>query len=214
MLLLYSSTPFFIITTKKQIKNMEDFKGLKIRVPGGEAIKLTMESVGAVPIGMCAADLYQSLEKGVIDGSICNWDLLESFRLYEVAKYYTFGPFNAGAMGVAMNQGKWDTMPKEVQDQIMSVSGETGSKFWGENTYDKAIVPVEEKVKSQGYEMTKYSFSTDQVQEWKKLHGEKIWDSWQKEAVAKAKNEGYSDPEGLVQKLIDTTENLIKTYKP
>ena len=214
LLLLYSSTPFFFITSEKKITKMDDFDGLKIRIPGAEAVKLIMQSVGAVPIGMRANDVYQSMEKGVIDGSICNWDLLQSYGLFEVAKYYTFGPFNSGAMGVAMNQGKWNSLSKEVQDQIMSVSGEAGSKFWGENTYDKAIIPAKEKVKSAGYEMNEYIFTPEQVQKWKRLHGEKIWNAWKQSAIAKAKAERYSEPEGLVQNLIDTTENLIKTYKP
>ena len=34
-LTLWSSSPYFLITTKKQVKTLEDLKGLKIRVVGG-----------------------------------------------------------------------------------------------------------------------------------------------------------------------------------
>jgi TRAP-type C4-dicarboxylate transport system substrate-binding protein len=214
VLILFSSTPFFILTTEKRIKNMDDFKGLKLRMPGAEAIKLTLQSAGAIPVTMSASNIYPSLEKKVIDGTTCNWDLLQSFRFYELAKYYTHGPFNSGAMGVAMNQKKWDSLPKDVQDQIMSVSGLKGSRFFGENTYDKAIVPAMKKIKAEGYEMEEYSFSNEQINQWKQQFGAEIWDSWIKEAVAKANKEGYSDPKGLVQDLIATTEDLIKNYKP
>ena len=31
---------------------------------------------------------------------------------------------------------KWDSLPQDIQDAIMSVSGEAGSKFWGRHFFD------------------------------------------------------------------------------
>ena len=35
VLMLWTSNPYFLITTKKQVKTLEDIKGMKLRVTGG-----------------------------------------------------------------------------------------------------------------------------------------------------------------------------------
>ena len=45
---LWTSHPYFLITSKKQVKTMEDIKGLKIRVVGGPPTD-QMKALGAVP---------------------------------------------------------------------------------------------------------------------------------------------------------------------
>jgi len=48
VLQLWASNPYFLITTKKQVKTMEDMKGLKIRVVAGPPTD-QMRALGAVP---------------------------------------------------------------------------------------------------------------------------------------------------------------------
>ena len=112
VLQLWTSHPRFLITSKKQVKTMEDLKGMKIRVPGGPATE-QMRALGAVPVLIPMPDNYQSLDKGVIDGMDTSWDATYSFRLYEVVKYYTFAPlfFNT-YFSMAMNKQKWESLPK------------------------------------------------------------------------------------------------------
>ena len=40
-------------------------------------------------------DMYQALDKGVVDGAAVPWEAIHGFRLYEVAKYVTMVPFYA-----------------------------------------------------------------------------------------------------------------------
>src|SRR3990172_25789 len=57
-----STDPYFIITTQKPIRRLEDMKGLKLRVPGGrpaDALKL----MGAVPVLIPMPELYMALDK-------------------------------------------------------------------------------------------------------------------------------------------------------
>ena len=88
VLTLWASSPYFLITTKKQVKTMEDIKGLKIRVVGGPPTE-QMKALGAVPLLIPMPDNYQALDKGVIDGMGAPWEAIHGFRLYEVVKYYT-----------------------------------------------------------------------------------------------------------------------------
>ena len=87
-LLLYTTSPYFVLTTKKQVKTLEDLKGLKIRIPGGPPTEM-VKALGAVPAPIPMPDMYQALDKGVVDGMGVPWEAVQGFRLYEVAKYYT-----------------------------------------------------------------------------------------------------------------------------
>ena len=136
-LALWTTTPYFLLTSKKQVKTLEDLKGMKIRVPGGPPTE-QMKALGAVPTLIPMPDNYQALDKGVIDGMGAVWEAMQGFRLYEVAKYYTMVPLASAYFSLCTNKAKWESLPKDVRDAIMSVSGLQGSKFWGRNFFDTA----------------------------------------------------------------------------
>ena len=52
---------------RKEIKSVDDLKGLKLRI-GGLAGKV-LQKLGAVPQQIAAGDIYPSLEKGTIDAA-------------------------------------------------------------------------------------------------------------------------------------------------
>src|SRR5499427_341844 len=83
-LVLYTSSPNLLVV-KKQVKTLEDFKGLKFRVLGGPPTEMA-KALGAVPTLIPMPDVYQSLDKGVVDGAAAPWEAIQAFRLYEVAK--------------------------------------------------------------------------------------------------------------------------------
>ncbi len=91
-LVLYTSSPNMVISPKKEIRTLEDFKGQKLRVLGGPPTEMA-KALGAVPTLIPMPDVYQSLDKGVIDGALVPWEAVQGFRLYELAKSYTIAPF-------------------------------------------------------------------------------------------------------------------------
>jgi TRAP-type C4-dicarboxylate transport system substrate-binding protein len=66
-LVLYTSSPNLLVS-KKQVRTLEDFKGLKLRVLGGPPTEMA-KALGAVPTLIPMPDVYQSLDKGVVDGA-------------------------------------------------------------------------------------------------------------------------------------------------
>ncbi len=199
ILLLFTSNPYLLITTKKQVKTMEDIKGMKIRMSGGPPTEM-MKALGGTPMMVPMPDNYMSLQKGVIDGMGAPWEAIHGFRLYEVVNYYTETPFPAVYFSIAMNKKKWDSLDKEIQDAIMSVGGLEGSKFWGRNHFDTAKDGVMEKVKSEGKSIDIYSFSDEERQRWIDTAGKPIWDQW----VNKMKEAGQSN----AQEILDTAISL------
>jgi TRAP-type C4-dicarboxylate transport system substrate-binding protein len=201
VLQLWTSAPYFLITTKKQVKTLEDLKGMKIRVTGGPPTD-QMKALGAVPMLIPMPDNYISLQKGVIDGMGAPWEAIYAFRLYEVVKYYTIVPLSAVYFSMSVNKQKWNSLPKDIQQAIASVSGLDAAKFWGHNFFDTAEEGVMERVKAGGYEMIKYVVPPEELDRWTKVAGKPIWTDW----VKKMESKGHPE----AQKIVDATLEMLK----
>jgi len=73
------------IHSKKPIKTMADFKGMKIRTPTRSATSV-LKNLGAVPIGMPVPAAPQALSKGVIDGAILPFEVTLPFKIHQLVK--------------------------------------------------------------------------------------------------------------------------------
>lgn len=182
-ILLHTTDPYFLLTTKKQVKTLEDIKGLKIRAIGGPGTD-HMKALGAVPIAIPMPDVYQALDKGVVDGMSTPWEAIAGFRFYEVAKYYTHVPLPAVAFSLCVNKQKWASLPADVRTQIMSVSGLAGSRFWGKNYFDASESNTLEKIKSGNHEMVRYTPPPEEIARWTKV-AEPLWEDWVKRMEGK-----------------------------
>ncbi|MDA8125740.1 MAG: TRAP transporter substrate-binding protein [Deltaproteobacteria bacterium] len=197
LLNLWTSPPRFILTTKKQVKTLEDLKGLKIRISGGPPTE-QMKAFGAVPVLMPGTEIYQALEKGVLDGTDASWEAIQSFRFYEVAKYYTFTSLSSTNFSLVMNKDKWESLPKDVQAAIMSVSGLEGSKFFGKNWYDTVETSAIADIKKGGHQMITYTMPKAENDRLRKAT-EFIWSSWVKKLEAK----GIKDAQPVLNAYMD-----------
>jgi TRAP-type C4-dicarboxylate transport system substrate-binding protein len=200
-LVLYTSSPNLVVS-KKQVRTLEDFKGLKVRVLGGPPTEMA-KALGAVPTLIPMPDVYQSLDKGVVDGAAAPWEAVQGFRLYEVAKNYTIAPFYVAYFSVCANKQKWQSLPKDVRDGIMSVSGLAGAKFWGRNFFDTAEQGVIERAKAGNYELNRYQVPPEELARWTKLAGEPIWNEWVKRMEAK----GHKEARDILNATIDSLKN-------
>lgn len=120
---------------RKEIKTVNDLKGLKFRV-GGFAGKV-LTKLGVVPQQIAGGDIYPALEKGTLDA--CEWvgpydD--EKLGFYKVAKnYYYPGWWEGGTVIHHMiNLEKWNALPKNYQAIITAASEYTN--IWMAGKYD------------------------------------------------------------------------------
>ncbi len=98
---------------RREIKTVEDLKGLKFRIGGFAGQVLT--KLGVVPQQIAGGDIYPSLEKGTIDAAewIGPYDD-EKLGFNKVAKYYYYPGWWEGGLNVSLlvNQQKWEELPK------------------------------------------------------------------------------------------------------
>ncbi len=76
--------------SKGPIRSINDLKGKKIRVMQSETAITTLRLLGASPIAMGQAEVYTSLQQGILDGAENNEFALTIARHGEVARYYTY----------------------------------------------------------------------------------------------------------------------------
>ncbi len=98
-------------------------------------------------------------------------------------------PFYSSYFSLCANKQKIQSLPQDVRDQIMSVSGLAGSKFWGKNFFDSAEEGVKERVKAAGITLNRFTVPNDEQAKWSKIAGEPIWNDW----VTKMEGKGYKD---------------------
>jgi len=128
-----------IIHTKKAVRKLEDLKGMKIRCTG-LAAKIAA-ALGATPVAMPMSETYDSLSRGVVDGSMAPMEALSTWKWGEVVKFTTedYGASYSTGFFVVMNKDKWNALPPDIQKIIEKVNEEwiekTG-KVWDE--IDKA----------------------------------------------------------------------------
>jgi len=128
-----------IIHTKKAVRKLEDLKGMKIRCTG-LAAKIAA-ALGATPVAMPMSETYDSLSRGVVDGSMAPMEALNTWKWGEVVKFTTedYGASYSTGFFVVMNKEKWNALPPDIQKIIEKVNEEwiekTG-KMWDE--VDKA----------------------------------------------------------------------------
>ena len=84
---VHTHGPGLLFTRDKAVRTLEDVKGLKIRSHGTSA-KL-VKALGGVPVTLPMPDTYQSLAKGIVDGSFYPVESNLGWKLAETVKYGT-----------------------------------------------------------------------------------------------------------------------------
>ena len=108
---------------RKEINSVDDFKGLKMRMPGlgGDVFA----KLGGSPVSLPGGQIYENLISGAIDATewVGPWND-ELMKFYEAAKYYYYpGMHEPGAMlACGMNKTWWDGLSKSDQLMIEAAS--------------------------------------------------------------------------------------------
>lgn len=122
-------------TAKRQVKQLEDFRGLKVRAPTRQGTKM-VSALGATPVPMPLPQAAEALSKGVIDGALIPWEAMPTLKFEEVTKFHTEAPAGAPQMLntvfiFAMNPSRYDSLPADLKKVIDANSGPLASAWVG-----------------------------------------------------------------------------------
>lgn len=129
----------------KEINSLQDFQGLKMRMPGmgGEVLK----RVGATTVNLPGSEIFTALQTGTLDAT--EWvgpynDL--AFGLYKAAKYYYYPGWqeSGSAVEALFNKDAFNALPADLQ-QILRIATQQAnlsmlSEFTARN--DAALVTL------------------------------------------------------------------------
>ena len=103
---------------KKQIRKPEDLKGLKIRTPQSESIRIFVQSLGAAPAMIDWTELYSATQSGVVDGFEVPTAVL-MFKLYEVIKYASITGHTWDMTFLLMNRNWFKGLPEDYRRVVI-----------------------------------------------------------------------------------------------
>ena len=164
-----------LYTSSKPVRTLEDVRGLKIRAPGPVQVSM-LRALGAVPVTMPAGEMYDALERGVIDGLVTGLSAIKGYRLEQLVRHATLNNSYVAAMIVAMNQQSYKKLSAEDRALLDSLTGKRMAMLGAKNYDDEADDGMEalKKAKANIYqlppaEMEKWKQATAQVsREWVK----------------------------------------------
>ena len=122
-------------TTEKPVDQLEDLRGMRIRVAESSLMEDVITALDAVPVPMAFDQVYQALETGQIDGAENNWPSYEAMRHYRPAPYFTEDEHLRIPEMQLISRKTWEKLPQEYQEIILSCAHESARyqrRLWSE----------------------------------------------------------------------------------
>jgi TRAP-type C4-dicarboxylate transport system substrate-binding protein len=163
-----------IYTVKKQVKVMEDFKGLLIACDKAIDAK-TAELLGGSPVTMQYNDEFPSLQKGVVNAGMATaGGALGFMKYYEVIKFLTVSSKSPGQLGVTINMDAYKSLPADLQKAMVDEG----------NKYQNDLAPVMKKFYLDSFDtiqkngVTVYNLPTSERDRWRTTCASIVTDYW------------------------------------
>ena len=189
---------------RSKINNIEDFKGLKMRIPGiGAEI---INQLGGTAVNMPAGEILPALQQGVIDAAewVGPWvDKISGF--HKIAKYY-YGPgvHEPGtANELIINKDSWEALSENMKILIKNVCNSIYIDSLGEYLHHNSLALVELE-KKYNVEVSNFSdeiivkmfeISKEVIKQFSDLGAihKKIYESWNNSLIKFNRYQKYSD---------------------
>jgi TRAP-type mannitol/chloroaromatic compound transport system substrate-binding protein len=171
-----------IIHSKVPIRSFEEFKGKRMRFPGGMIAEIFSQA-GVSTVLLTGGEVYGALERDLITGAdfvgpAVNYNL--NFGV--VAKYIIMGPPSTPClhqpvdlMDLTVNMARWTALPKHLQEIVVTA---TRQHSWDHYAYiQKENIAAWEKYKKDGVQVIR--LSDEDVQKFRR-YAIPLWFKWAK----------------------------------
>lgn len=188
---------------KGPIKQIADFKGLKLRAPTRQTNRF-LAALGATPVGMPVPAVSDALSKGVIDGAMLPWEVVPAVKAHELVKFHSESDPKSRAMYTtafifAMNKAKYDSLPADLK-KVIDANGGAESSAWVGKVWDESAVGARKLATDRGNQFN--VIPAAELQNWEKA-GQTVVDAWTAEVAGKG-HDGKA--------LLKSARDLIQKY--
>ncbi len=174
---------------RKKMNTIEDFKGLKMRIPGlgGKVIA----KAGGTVVLLAGGEIFTSLERGVLDAT--EWvgplhDLRMGF--YKAAPYYYYPGWHepGTCLEVIFNKKAYESLPKDLQLIIDAVAMETN--LWSLSQFEAGNGAALQELISK-HKVKLIRFPEPMMDELRKLSMETLEEEADKDAESRKVHEAF-----------------------
>lgn len=145
-------SPFYL-WSKKDVKSLDDLKGMKMRTTA--LYDRFMRRMGIVPVQISPADTYTGLERGTVEGF--GWPLMgaRDKGWTEVCKHIIDHPFYNQNTLILMNLDSWNAIPKRIRKKMVKLTAEFEHDMVAH--FEKAIAAEWKKLDAMDVKRIKFS---------------------------------------------------------
>ncbi|MGQ5521813.1 DctP family TRAP transporter solute-binding subunit [Chitinimonas sp. PSY-7] len=116
--LTYWDSGFKHFSANKPLRQLEDFRGLRMRIQTSRVLDAQMRALNAVPQPTSFAEIYPALERGVVDGTENPAVHFENQQLARVQKHLTLSQHGYLGYVVLVNKRYWSDLPNDVRRDL------------------------------------------------------------------------------------------------
>jgi len=149
------------IHTKKEIKSIEEFKGLKMRTPNATQARF-FSSMGSVIIPIPATQARDAVEKGVAEAVSFPWQSLIIFGIDALLPYHMDTPIGGNGFELLINKNSYNKLTanqkKAIDDNCTPENSEKFMRAWNKQEGDgrtalagkagHTVYPISDKLKA------------------------------------------------------------------
>ncbi len=179
-LLWIGGTDVAKILINKKVTTVDGLAGLKLRSPG-LLYNDFFHRLKATELSLPVSDLYDAMDRNIVDGSLMSPSALVSFKLSEVTDYVIDLDVYMNPLIFIMNKDAWAKISPEDQKIIEALAAEMPGKVGPQ--YDKEFQKGMDEANAKGIEVLSFSDA-----EKAKMHA--IADSLKKDWVADMDSKG------------------------
>lgn len=161
-LFMLSLPPYKLnVSKKKEVASISDLKGMKIRAAGG-AQERSLQQLDLVPIKMAPPEIYESMSRGTIDGTLLPYISVDSYKLSSLLDSTMIDAnFGSVAITYSISDRTWEALSKDTQELLIKVGDEVTLSAC--EAFDNAEIDNAKKLDELGVKLVKFSSSDQEV---------------------------------------------------
>jgi C4-dicarboxylate-binding protein DctP len=163
--LAYWDNGFKEMNANKPLRNVSDFRGIKLRIFSSKVLDAQMRALGAIPQTLAASEIYTSMQTGLVDGGENTLSTFNDFKFYEVQKFLTLSDHGYVGYAVVVNKKFWEGLPPDIRAILDQAMVET-TAFANQSASNQNAAALEGIKKSGKTEII--ALTPDEKRAWKK----------------------------------------------
>jgi TRAP-type C4-dicarboxylate transport system substrate-binding protein len=170
-----------LFTRQRPVRTLKDIAGLTIRAPSPLQSQ-ALEAMGARPVSLPGPEIYDAVERGVIDGYKLANSATRVFDLGRTTRYRTACHCYTGAFVLVMNPRAWDRLSERQRAVLTELTGEGLALKLADEHQAMADQVAREYWPATGVETI--TLSVDEFARWRQAV-QPVFDRWIQEREAK-----------------------------